>query len=164
MVVEYLKKFTLLPREKIEPLAAEHAQNPGTRTAQKMLAREVTALVHGESACADAIRASEIMFGGGIEGVTEAVFKEVVGEIPTRDFDSAKLEGAGAPVLDLVVHARLAPSKGQARKDVEAGGIYLNSVRVTEVARAVTPADLLFGRYLLLRKGKKTYAVLNVHA
>jgi tyrosyl-tRNA synthetase len=164
MVVEYLKKFTLLSREQIEALAAGHAQDPGARSAQKALAREVTTLVHGEPACADAIRASEIMFGGGLEGVTEEVFKEVVGEIPTRDFDSAKLDGTGAPIVDLAVHAGLAPSKGQARKDVEAGGIYLNNVRVTEVARTVTPADLLFRRYLLLRKGKRTYSVLNVHA
>jgi len=161
MVVEYLKKFTLLPREQIEALAAEHARNPGARPAQKALAREVTALVHGETVCADAIRASEIMFGGGLDGVTEAVFKEVVGEIPTKDFAGAGLAGAGAAIVDLVVHAGLAASKGQARKDVEAGGIYLNNVRVAEVSRSVTSADLLFGQYLLLRKGKRTYAVLN---
>jgi tyrosyl-tRNA synthetase len=163
MVVEYLKKFTLLSREAIEPLAAEHAQNPGPRSAHRALAREVTTLVHGKSACDDAIRASEIMFGGRLEGITEAMFKEVVGEIPTRDFESAKLAGGGAPVTDLVVHAGLAPSKGQGRKDIEAGGIYLNNVRVAEVSRAVTTADLLFGKYLLLRKGKRTYAVLQVN-
>jgi tyrosyl-tRNA synthetase len=162
MVVEYLKKFTLLSREEIEPLAAEHAQNPGPRSAHRALAREVTTLVHGKSACDDAIRASEIMFGGRLEGITEALFKEVVGEIPTKDFESAKLAGGGTPVTDLVVHAGLAPSKGQARKDIEAGGIYLNNVRVAEASRAVTTADLLFGKYLLLRKGKRTYAVLNV--
>jgi len=161
MVVEYLKKFTLLPRERIEELAAEHAQNPGARAAQKALAREVTALVHGADACADAVRASEIMFGGGLDGITEAVFRDAVGELPAKDFDRAKLAAPGAAVVDLVVHAGLAPSKGQARKDVEAGGIYLNNVRVTGVARAATAADLLFGRYLLLRKGKKTYTVLD---
>ena len=101
------------------------------------------------------------MFGGQFEGITEAMFKEVVGEIPTRDFDRSKLDGAGTPVVDLVIHAGLAPSKGQARRDVEAGGIYLNNVRITEFARAVTPADLLFGKFLLLRKGKRTYAVLK---
>jgi tyrosyl-tRNA synthetase len=162
MVVEYLKKFTLLPREQIDALAVEHAQNPGARPAQKALAREVTALVHGPSACDDAIRASEIMFGGGLEGVTEAVFQEVVGEVPTKDFEKAKLAGAGASVIDLLVHSGLCPSKGQARKDIESGGIYLNNTRVTEVARAATAADMLFGQYLLLRKGKRSYALLNV--
>jgi tyrosyl-tRNA synthetase len=174
MVVEYLKKFTLLPCEQIEALAAEHAKNPGARAAQKALAREVTALVHGTTARDDAVRASEIMFGGGLEGITEALFKDVAGEVPTKDLEKTKLgdtkiEGAtltiksvGMPIADLVVHAGLAPSKGQARKDVEAGGIYLNNVRVADVTRLVTPNDLLFGKYLLLRKGKRSYAVLHV--
>ena len=112
MVVEYLRKFTLLPRAEIEALAAEHAKNPGARAAQKALAREVTTLVHGQSACDDAVRASEIMFGGGLEGITEAVFKDVVGEVPTKDLDKAKLAGAGTPIIDLVVHAGLAPVQG----------------------------------------------------
>ena len=161
-VVEFLKKFTLLPREQIEALAAEQEKNPGARHAQKTLAREVTTLVHGPSACEDARRASEIVFGGGLEGITEALFRDVVGELPAAGLAPAQLAGAGAPVIDLIVQAGLAPSKGQARKDVEAGGIYLNNARVTEVARAATTSDLLFGKYLLLRKGKRTYAVLNV--
>ena len=163
MVVEYLKKFTLLPRQAIETLAAEHEKNPGGRVAHRALARAVTALVHGDQACADAVRASEIMFGGGLEGITEAVFKEVLGEVPTRDLDSARLDDPGSPIVDLVVHAGLSPSKGQARKDLEAGGIYLNNARVTEPGRAVRRGDLLFGRYLLLRRGKRSYAVLDAH-
>ncbi len=161
MVVEYLKKFTLLTREEIEPLAAGHARNPGARGAQRALAREVTALVHGKSACDDAVRASEIMFGGGLDGITETMFKDVVGEVPTKELDLAKLAGAGAPLVELVVLAGLAPSRGQARKDIEAGGIYLNNARVTEVARAATTTDLLFGKFILLRKGKRTYALLR---
>ena len=161
-VVEHLKKFTLLPRTEIEALAAEHARNPGERTAQKTLAREVTTLVHGQSACDDAVRASEIMFGGGLSGITETVFTDVVGEVPTKDLAKAKLAGTGTPIIDLLLHAGLCSSKGQARKDLEAGGISLNSVRVTDLTRPVTTGDLLFGKYLLLRKGKRTYAVLVV--
>ena len=161
MVIPYLRKFTLLPRAELEALAAEHGKNPGARAAQKTLAREVTALVHGQSACDDAVRASEIMFGGGLEGVTEEVFAEVVGEVPTQELDRAKLAGAGLPVTDLAVLAGLAPSRGQARKDLEAGGLYLNNARVASVARTATAGDLLFGKYLLLRKGKRTYAVLR---
>ena len=162
MVVAYLKKFTLLPREEIETLESKHAANPGAREAHKALARAVTTLVHGPAACDDAIRASEIMFGGGLEGISEALFKDVVGEIPTKEWERAKLEAAGSPLTDLLVHSGLCPSKGQARKDIEGGGIYLNNARATEVGRAVTPNDLLFGKYLLLRKGKRSYAVLNV--
>ncbi|HYP15806.1 MAG TPA: tyrosine--tRNA ligase, partial [Opitutus sp.] len=160
MVVAYLKKFTFLSRPEIETLEAKHLANPAAREAHRALARAVTAIVHGDAAAADAIRASEIMFGGGLDGIGENVFKDVVGEVPTKDLEHAKLAGAGASLVDLLVHAGLAPSKGQARKDIEGGGIYVNNVRA-DLARAVTASDLLFGRYLLLRKGKRTYTVLR---
>jgi tyrosyl-tRNA synthetase len=160
-VIRYLKFFTFLTPEAIDALAAEHEKNPGARVAHKALAREFTTLVHGTTECANAQRASEIMFGGGLEGVSEEVFRDVVGEIPTKEIERAKLGGEGAGLTDLLVHSGLAPSKGQARKDIEGGGIYLNNIRVGEVARAVTATDLLFDKYLLLRKGKRTYAVLN---
>jgi tyrosyl-tRNA synthetase len=161
-VVKLLKMLTFVPRDEIERLEGEHARNPGARAAQRALARELTTLVHGKAACDDAIRASEIMFGGEPHGVSEAVFQDVVGEVPTRTFDKAEIAGAGAPLVDLLVLSGLSSSKGQARKDVEGGGIYLNNVRVNEFSRSVTTSDLLFGKYLLLRKGKRTYAVLSV--
>ena len=160
-VTKLLKVLTFLPESEIEALSVEMTANPGARAAQKALARAVTTLVHGETACADAMRASEIMFGGGLEGISESIFQDVVGEIPTKDIDKAKLETSSG-LLDLLVHAGLAPSKGQARKDVEGGGIYLNNIRVSDTMRSVTSTDLLFGRYLLLRKGKRTYAVLRI--
>jgi tyrosyl-tRNA synthetase len=160
-VINLLNVLTFLTREEIAALEVEMKANPGARAAQKALARAVTTLVHGESACADAIRASEIMFGGGLEGISESVFEDVVGEIPTKDIERNKLDGAGASLLDLLIHAGLAPSRGQARKDVEGGGIYVNNIRVGESARVVTGSELLFGKYLLLRKGKRTYAVLR---
>ena len=162
MVSPYLRKFTLLPREAIEALEAQHATNPGAREAHKALAREVTALVHGAAACADAVRASEIMFGGGLDGISERVFNDVVGEIPTKELAATSLAAPGIALTDLLVHACLATSKGQARKDIEGGGINLNNVRVADVARTVTVSDLHFGKYILLRKGKRTYAVINV--
>lgn len=164
MVVTYLKKFTFLSRPEIEALEQEHTANPGARAAHKALARAVTTLVHGKQACDDAIRASEIMFGGGLDGISESVFKDVVGEVPTKDVEAGKLAAPGTPLTELLVLAGLAPSKGQARKDLEAGGISLNNQRVTEVARCVSTADLLFGKYILLRKGKRTYAVLRLAA
>jgi tyrosyl-tRNA synthetase len=159
-VCEYLRKFTFLNRAEIEALEAAHAANPGAREAHKALAREVTTIVHGAEALAAALKASEILFGGSLEGITEAVFNDVVGEVPTKDLEKTKLEGAGASIIDLVVLAGLEPSKGAARKSLEAGGVYLNNVRA-DLARTVTAADLLFGRHLLLRKGKKSYAVLT---
>jgi tyrosyl-tRNA synthetase len=161
-VSEYLRKFTFLSRPEIEELEAKHAANPGAREAHKALARAVTSLVHGDAACADAQRATEIMFGGNLDGISEELFRDVVGEIPTKTLARSTLEAAGLPLTELLVQAGLAPSKGQARKDVEGGGISLNNVRVAEIGRSVTAADLLFGRYLLLRKGKKTYTVVDV--
>jgi tyrosyl-tRNA synthetase len=163
-VCEYLRKFTFLSREEIEPLEAAHAANPGAREAHRALAREVTRLVHGQAALDAALKASQILFGAEIGDTPEAVFQDVVGEIPTKDLERAKLDGAGTPLVELIVHAGLAPSKGQARKDVEGGGIYVNNVKAdaAQPQRALTTADLLFGKYLLLRKGKRTYAVLQM--
>ena len=163
-VVKLLKVLTFLPPEEITALETEVKNNPGGRAAQKALARAITTVVHGEAAFTDAQRASEIMFGGGLDGVTEAVFQDVVGEIPTKDLERTKLDAAGMPLVDVLVHSGLAPSKGQARKDVEGGGIYLNNIRAAEVSRSVTGNDLLFGKFLLLRKGKRTYAVLRVNS
>ena len=161
-VVKLLKVLTFLPHEEIAQLAGEVESNPGARAAQKVLARELTTLVHGVRAYEDAMRASEIMFGGGLEGVTEALFKDVVGEVPTKELARAQLDGAGFPLMEAFVHAGLATSKGQARKDIEGGGVYVNNVRIAEAMRALTANDLLFGRYILLRKGKRNYAVLTV--
>ena len=160
-VVKLLKTLTFLNREEITALEAEVKSNPGARAAQKALAKEMTTLVHGRDALAAALKASEILFGGSLEGVSEAMFNDVVGEVPTKDIDRAQLElGEGKPIADLVVHAGLETSKGAARKSLEAGGVYLNNVRVDHT-RAVTANDLLFGKYLLLRKGKKSYAILT---
>ena len=161
-VCEYLRKFTFLTREQLEPIEAAHAANPGAREAHKALAREVTTLVHGADALTGALKASEILFGGSLDGLSETIFNDVVGEVPTKDIPKANLDGAGAAIGDLVVLAGLETSKGAARKALEAGGIYLNNIRVPDHTRSVTSADLLFGKYLLLRKGKKSYAVLSV--
>jgi tyrosyl-tRNA synthetase len=160
-VVKLLKVLTFLPKEHIDALTTELESNPGARAAQTALAAAVTTLVHGTEACADAQKASTIMFGGGLDGVSETVFEDVVGEVPTTDFALDHLSGEGTNLVDLVVHAGLCPSKGQARKDIAAGGLYVNNIRCADIARTFTSADLLFGRYLLLRKGKRNYAVLR---
>ena len=161
MVADYLRKFTLMPAAEIDALAARHAANPGAREAHKALAREVTTIVHGRGACDDAIRASEIMFGGGLEGITEALFRDVSEEIPTHRIARSGLDGPGRPLAEVLVDAGLCPSKGQARKDIEGGGIYVNNIRVAEASRAVAAGDLLFGRYMLLRKGRRSYVLLR---
>jgi tyrosyl-tRNA synthetase len=160
MVISYLKKFTLLARPEIEALEARHLANPAAREAHRTLAREVTALVHGAEVCQDAVRASEVMFGGGLEGLSEATFREIIGELPTFAVERSRLRDAGLPLTEALVLAGLCPSKGQARKDIEGGGIYVNNEKISAPARTLTDADVRFGGYILLRKGKRTYAVL----
>jgi tyrosyl-tRNA synthetase len=160
-VIRYLKFFTFLSRDEIEALEKQHAEKPEVRPAHQALAKAVTTLVHGESAMAEAVRASEILFGGGLDGVSESTFNEIVGEVPSKEIAATKLDDAGLPLVELLVHAGLCPSKGQARKDLEGGGIYLNNLREGNPQRAVTRADLRFGKYTLLRKGKRNYAVVT---
>lgn len=160
-VIRYLKYFTFLSPDEIAALEKQHAENPGARAAHKALAKAVTDLIHGTSATAEAIRASEILFGGKLDGIAEGTFNEIVGEVPTKELRKTALAGAGIPLVELLVHAGLCPSKGQARKDIEGGGVNINNVRETSVTRAVTANDLLFGKHLLLRKGKKNYVVVT---
>ncbi|MDB6121883.1 MAG: tyrS [Pedosphaera sp.] len=160
-VVRYLKYFTFLTREEIEALEKQHTENPGAREAHKALAKAMTDLIHGPQATTEAIRASEILFGGELSGISESTFNDIVGEVPTKDIEKSKLEGAGIPLVELLVHSGLTPSKGQARKDIEGGGVNLNNVREANFQRAVLTSDLLFGKYLLLRKGKRNYVVIT---
>ena len=159
--VHYLKFFTFLSQDEIAALAAEHAARPEARAAHKALARAMTDLIHGPSATAEAVRASEILFGGGLEGISERTFQEIVGEIPGKQIEKGRLDGAGTPLVELLVLGGLCPSKGQARKDIEGGGVYVNNIRQAAPQRSVTGKDLQFGRHLLLRKGKRNYVVLT---
>jgi tyrosyl-tRNA synthetase len=160
-VIRYVKFFTFLPKQEIESLEKGHAENPGARAAHKALAKAATDLIHGPDATVEAIRASEILFGGDLAGVSETTFNEIVGEVPTKEIEKAKLDGAGTPLVEMLVHSGLCPSKGQARKDIEGGGVNINNVRETNFQRAVVSGDLLFGKHLLLRKGKKNYVVVT---
>ena len=161
-VVEYLKKFTFLSRAEIEEFEVHHLENPHRREAHKALAREVTRIVHGQDALDAAIKASEILFGAEIGETSEETFKDVVGEVPTKEITASQLEADGNTLIELLVHSGLCPSKGQARKDIQGGGIYVNNVKSPDITRAITSSDLLFGKYLLLRKGKRSYTVLKL--
>jgi len=158
--VRYLKLFTLLDREAIEALEARHRENPGSRDAHRALAREITRLVHGPDAAEDAANASRILFGGALDDVSETALEEAAREIPSARVPPDILEADGLPLVDALVQCGLSPSKGQARKDIQAGGVYVNNIRIQYVNRSLTLADVHFGKYLLLRHGKKRYAAL----
>ena len=159
-VVRYLKYFTFLSRDEVEELASQHEAEPHARIAHKALARAVTALVHGEEAVTEAIRASEILFGGELEGITEATFREVAGEVPTCELSTDRFGGEGLWLPELLHEAGLAQSRGQARKDVKGGGVYVNGKRIDDEQHKLTASELMFEKYVLLRRGKRNYAVV----
>src|SRR3954465_9359852 len=128
-VIKMLKFFTFLSQEEIAELEKQHAEKPEGRVAHKALAKAVTDLIHGPNATAEAMRASEILFGGGLEGISEETFKDIVGEVPTKEMAKNKFEGNGISLVELLVEAGVTNSKGQARKDIEGGGININNVR-----------------------------------
>jgi tyrosyl-tRNA synthetase len=161
-ILRYLKYFTFLPKDEIESLEKQHSENPGARAAHKALAKAATDLIHGENATLEAVRASDILFGGELKGIAESTFNEIVGEVPTKEIERQKLDGPGISLVELLVHAGLGSSKGQARKDLEGGGVNINNVRETNFQRTVSSNDLLFGKHILLRKGKKNYVVVTV--
>jgi len=160
-VIKMLKYFTFFTQEEIADLERQHTEKPEARIAHKALAKSVTDVIHGSQATAEAIRASEILFGGELTRISEATFNDIVGEVPTKPIERSKLEGAGTPLVELLALSGLCPSKGQARKDLEGGGIYLNNTRETNPQRAVASNDFLFGKHLLLRKGKRNYVVVT---
>jgi tyrosyl-tRNA synthetase len=168
-VIRYLKFFTLpknaddvLPaRERINELEKQHAENPDARIPHKKLAAEMTLLIHGYEAMQSCQMASSILFGGSIDAVKQDFFVVIRGEVPTTEIEKTKLDGVGFPLVELLVHAGLSQSKGQARKDIEGGGVYVNNIRETSLQRTITSKDLPFGEDLLLRKGKKNYVVVT---
>jgi len=167
-VIRYLKFFTLpknekdvlAAREKIDDLEKKLPKNPELREAQTELATQVTSLVHGQAAALDALAASTLLFYGILDNHSERALEIIAGEVPTKEIQKSKLVDAGLPLLELLVHSGLCPSKGQARKDVEGGGVNINNAREASATRAVRLNDLLFGKYILLRKGKKNYVVI----
>jgi tyrosyl-tRNA synthetase len=158
-VERYLKLFTQEPRDGVSALMADHQQNPGRRAAQKFLGMHVTTLVHGEDAAASAVGASVILFDeGDTHSVSEAVFAALAAEIPTATI----ARGTDLTLVDALTQAGLSKSKSEARRAIEQGGVYVNQQREQDVARKIGPADWLDGGNLLLRKGKKDYALLRV--
>jgi len=159
-VVKFLKFFTLMSENEIETLSS--SANPEKREAQKKLAEEVTRLVHGESAVAQAQKASKIFFGGEISGVTESELLDVFADVPSVEIAKSQLSEPGISILDLMVTADVVKSKGEARRAVQGGGIYLNNQRIAEDSKKVTLTDAIHGKFIVLRKGGKNYFLVKI--
>lgn len=161
-VVSYLKYFTWLTRPEIEDLEHKLAERPEKREAQRALAREMTHIVHGETALAKAEQASRVLFGGGIAGLSAEEIREIFADVPSSEVPKIEFEAEGMPLVNLLEMTGLATSKGNARRLVAGGGIYVNNIRVNDAARAISLTGSIEGRFLVLRKGKKNYHLVRV--
>jgi tyrosyl-tRNA synthetase len=162
-VRQFLAQFTLLPMVEVDSLATAHADAPEQRRAQRVLAREATALVHGADQADAAEAASAILFGAPVAEATPAALEAVAREVSSAVLDRPALEGGIDLVALLATDGLLARSRGDARRALTQGGVYVNGERANE-GRVLTTADLLHGRYVLLRKGKRSFAVASVEA
>lgn len=160
----YIRIFTLLEKDEIEKLEAEHATAPHLRILQKALAKDVTIRVHSEEAYQMAIEASEILFGKGTEEslrkLSENDFLSVFSGVPQFRISKADLE-RGINIIDLVAtYCTIFPSKGETRKMLQGGGVFLNKNKVVDAEFVVTTSNLINHKYLLAQKGKKNYFLI----
>ncbi len=161
----YIKIFTMLDRETIEAAVAAHRECPEKRELQKLLAREVTVMVHGEKEYETAVVASGMLFGKAttedLKSLDEKTFLAVFDGVPTFGIDRAKLP---LGILDaLAVETSVFPSKGEARKMIQQNGFSLNKAKMNDVARSLTEDDIIDGKYILVQKGKKDYYIIIVN-
>ncbi len=161
-VIHYLKVFTFLSQDEIAGLEDALRSHPEQREAQRTLARTMTAMLHGESALARAEQAAQALFGGEVEGLSAAEIEDIFADVPSALLGSDALSGSGMNIVDLLVTCGMMKSKGEVRRAISEGGVYLNNHRVADSEQAVTLAHLLEGAFLILRRGKKNYFLVKV--
>ena len=156
-VVKYLKIFTFLSKEEIEALEASVETEPHLRKAQKALAEEMTRLVHGQAALDTAIAISQALFSGDIKKLTAAEIKQGFKDVPSYTLE----EGADTTLVEVLVNAKISPSKRQAREDITNGAISINGDKVTDLQYALSDADKVEGQFTVIRRGKKKYTLIQ---
>ncbi len=160
-VGRYLRFFTLEDQGDIAELDAATAAEPHRRVAQRALAEEVTARVHGEEGLRRAQQATQALFGGSLDGLGAEEIADIFADVPSSSVPRTAIEEGGVGLLDLLAESGLCSSKGDARRSVDGGGIYLNGVRAEDSAARIGAADFVEGRFLVLRKGKKSYHLVE---
>lgn len=161
-VVNYLKYFTFLNQVEINELEDELKTHPESRNAQKKLAREMTMIVHGNSALDRAEQATQVLFGGSLEGLAVNDIEEIFAEVPSSEITPDELSGEGKNILDILTTTGLVKSKGEARRSIIEGGMNLNNIRLTDENYLLTKNDLVSDNFLVFRKGKKNYHLVKV--
>jgi tyrosyl-tRNA synthetase len=161
-VVRYLKFFTWLTQSEVAELEQVLAEHPERREAQQRLAREMTRTIHGETALARAEAAARALFGGDLAGLGAADVQDIFEDVPASTLPRSELEGAGLALLELLVRTGVATSRGDARRTVEGGGVYVNNVQAGDSARSVSLADSIEGQFVVLRKGRRNYHLVKL--
>ncbi|MFZ9988488.1 MAG: tyrosine--tRNA ligase [Candidatus Nanopelagicales bacterium] len=162
----YLRYYSMRSHDEIEELDEATRNEPARRTAQRALAQELTTLVHGEAATAAVEAAAQALFGqGDLASIPADVLDPALRELPHALLTPAEITDGHLPdIVDLLVRSGLASSNGQARRTIGEGGAYVNNVRVEDEGFRPAPGDLLHGRFLVLRRGRKTLAGVIVEA
>lgn len=163
-VIKYLKFFSWLDKETIADLEKRTLDEPEKRAGQQILAEEVTSSVHGKASLERARIASETLFGGDMSNLTPDEIRDIFDDVPSSDFTLADLETGQTAVQDFLVRNQVTASKGEAKRLIESGGIYLNNVKVTETSMVVSTNASIGGKYIVVRKGKKNYYLVNLIA
>ena len=164
-VIQYLKFFTPLPLERILDLENAVKGSPEKREAQVTLAQEVTRMLHGEAALSQATKASKVFFGGEISpqgGVGEHELLDIFSDVPSVGIPKDQVAGAGVALIDLLVTAGVVKSKGEARRAIQGGGIYINNQRAADVEKKITASEVIHGKFIVLRKGGRNYWLVRV--
>ncbi len=158
-----LRFLTELSKEEIEELDASRAADPGRRESQNRLAQELTRLVHGDAGLQAAERAKSIFFGGGsIEGLDDRSLDQIFADVPSCEIERSRLSGEGLSVIDALAESKLCQSKGEARRTIKEGGAYVNNERVGEMEAVLTEKHLASESMIVLRRGKKKYALVKL--
>ena len=161
MVPRLLRWYTFLAPERIEELDVEVADHPERREAQRVLAREVTTLVHGEAEAGRAERAAGVLFSEDVAGLDEKMLLDVFADAPSSTRPRTDLDGAGVAVVEALRDSGLVSSLSEARKVVAQGGAYVNNRRVSDADARIGTAELISGRYVLLRRGKRDHHLVS---
>ncbi|MGE6259371.1 tyrosine--tRNA ligase [Heyndrickxia sporothermodurans] len=156
-VVKYLKYFTFLSREEIELLEKSVEEEPHLRKAQKALAEEMTRLIHGEESLQQAIKITEALFSGEVKNLSAEEIKQGFKDVPSFDITGSEEIG----LVDLLVEAKISPSKRQAREDIQNGAVYINGERNTDVQYILTIKDRIEDQFTIIRRGKKKYYLIR---
>lgn len=158
-----LRMLTDLSIEEIEALDAERMENASTRSSQRKLAEELTMLVHGESGLNTAKQATEIFFGAEVTGLNDKTLGQIFADVPAGQMPRSALDGEGLSIVEAFKAANLAKSAGEARRTVQQGGAYVNNRKVADLQQNLTSSDLASESVIVLRSGKKRYALLRFY-